>query len=250
MKLSEYPSVLHPYLEGAEVSDCSSRSIATTLFITKGYYLKIAPKGCLEAEARFTRWFHQKGLGVEVVKYFTEDKDFFLTKQAEGKVLTACLDEPALVCQALATGLQRLHSLPISDFPQSDKMDDYLRSAEEHYRLGCFDKSLLVPGMQFADSDEAWAVIQRNKDRLQSDCIVHGDFCLPNVLMKDGKFIGLIDWGQAGVGDRHIDLYWAIWSLWYNLKTAEYTDYLIDAYGQELVDEELLRTIAAIEAFG
>ena len=55
---------------------------------------------------------------------------------------------------------------------------------------------------------------------------------------------------MAGVGDKHIDLYWAIWSLQYNLKTDQYTDYFLDQYGRENFDHDMLNVVAAFELFG
>ena len=244
---SVFPLALQPYLEGVETIDCSGRSIATTLFLESGYYLKIGPKGYLEKEAQFAKWFNAKGLSAEVVLFLSENKDYLLTRKAAGEVLTACLDQPKALCKALAMGLHQLHSLSVKDFPVSEKMDTYIQTAEQHYHKGCFDKSLLVPWIGLADREEAWQLFQANKHRLQRNVIVHGDYCLPNVLMKDSKFSAMIDLGQAGVGDRHIDLYWALWSLWYNLGTDLYNDYFLNCYGRDLVDDELLKTIAAIE---
>ena len=65
---------------------------------------------------------------------------------------------------------------------------------------------------------------------------------------SEGLTVHFIDVGQAGVGDRHIDLYWAIWSLQYNLGTDAYTDLFLDLYGRGKVDEELLRVVAEVEA--
>ena len=246
---SVFPLALQPYLEGVETIDCSGRSIATTLYLESGYYLKIAPKGSLVNEAMFTKWFNAKGLSAEVVLFLSENKDYLLTRKAAGEVLTACLDQPKALCKALAMGLHQLHSLSAKDFPVSDKMDVYIQIAEDNYHKGCFDKSLLVPEIDFANADEAWQLFQANKHRLQRNVIVHGDYCLPNVLMKDSKFSAMIDLGQAGVGDRHIDLYWALWSLWYNLGTDQYTDCFLDYYGHDLINQDLLKTIAAIETF-
>ncbi len=246
---SVFPLALQPYLEGVETIDCSGQSIATTLYLESGYYLKIAPKGSLVNEAMFTKWFNAKGLSAEVVLFLSEDKDYLLTRKAVGEVLTAYLDQPKALCKALAMGLHQLHSLSVKDFPVSDKMDTYIQTAEQHYHKGCFDKSLLVPWIAFADREEAWQLFQANKHRLHRNVILHGDYCLPNVLMKDSEFSAMIDLGQSGVGDRHIDLYWALWSLWFNLGTDLYNDYFLDCYGRDLVDDELLKTIAAIETF-
>ena len=85
---------------------------------------------------------------------------------------------------------------------------------------------------------------------LERNVLMHGDYCLPNIMLKDWKLSGFIDLINGGVGDRHIDVLWDIWTLKYNIGTAKYTDRFIDVYGRDLIDEEKLRCIAAIEMFG
>ena len=46
---------------------------------------------------------------------------------------------------------------------------------------------------------------------------VHGDYCLPNILLKDGRLSGLIDWGFAGIGDRYLDFAAAVGTIRRNL---------------------------------
>ena len=60
----------------------------------------------------------------------------------------------------------------------------------------------------------------------------------------------MIDLGNAGIGDHHIDIYWLLWSLEYNLKTDKYNEYFLELYGKENVDEEILELIAALEILG
>ena len=79
---------------------------------------------------------------------------------------------------------------------------------------------------------------------------VVGDACLPNFILKDAStFSCFIDLGLAGLSDRHIDLYWATWSLTYNLSDPKYAELFIDYYGRKDVDIDKLRLIAAFEAF-
>lgn len=85
---------------------------------------------------------------------------------------------------------------------------------------------------------------------LQNNTLLHGDYCLPNIILNDWKFARFIDLNNAGVGDRHVDVFWAIWSLFFNLHTHEYRERFIDAYGRDKVDEDILRVVAAIEVFG
>ena len=88
------------------------------------------------------------------------------------------------------------------------------------------------------------------KHLLKCDVLLHGDYCLPNVMLDDWTFAGFIDLGNGGVGDRHIDLFWGIWSLEFNLKTNQYRERFLDAYGRDRVDEHMLRVVAAAEVFG
>jgi aminoglycoside phosphotransferase len=47
--------------------------------------------------------------------------------------------------------------------------------------------------------------------------LVHGDACLPNIIVGDDGSSGYIDLGDVGVGDVEVDLSAAVWSLRYNL---------------------------------
>ena len=75
----------------------------------------------------------------------------------------------------------------------------------------------------------------------KGNSFIHGDFCLPNILVKDNKVSGFIDLNDAGVGDKYADYSWCIWSFEYNLKTKEYTPILLKELGiefnQELFDK-------------
>ena len=56
---------------------------------------------------------------------------------------------------------------------------------------------------------------------------IHGDLHARNVLVKDGDFSGIIDWGDLGVGDRATDLA----ALWTVLPDTEIRQRAISAYG-------------------
>ena len=93
---------------------------------------------------------------------------------------------------------------------------------------------------------EVYASLE-DRGKLNCDTLIHGDFCLPNVMLKNWEFRSFIDVGLAGAGDRHIDLFWALWSLEYNLKTDKYYDYFLERYGRERVNLEVLRLVEAVE---
>jgi len=72
---------------------------------------------------------------------------------------------------------------------------------------------------------------------------VHGDFCLPNVLIKNGRVAGFIDIENCGRGDKRFDIAWGVWSLGYNLGTNEYTNDFLDRIGCDFSMEDYERYV-------
>ena len=252
--LSLYPDVFHAMMEGAAVYDSSCSPEARVVFIDRdgGYYLKSAPKGSLEKEAQLDRYFHEKGLGAEVLEYLSLDKDWLLTSRVRGEDCTHAmyLEDPKRLCDLLAERLRALHELDHSDCPVQNRMEAYLATAEKNYREGNYDTSLFPDNWGYASAEEAWAVVEKNRQFFRNDTLLHGDYCLPNIMLRDWEFSGFIDLGNGGVGDRHVDLFWGAWTLNFNLKTDAYRDRFFDAYGRDRVEEDMLRLVAAAEVFG
>ena len=252
--LSLYPDRFHAIMEDAVVYDSSCSPEARVIFIDKdgGYYLKTAPKGTLEKEAVLDRYFHGKGLGADVLEYFSDERDWLLTARVEGEDCTHAryLEDPVRLCDLLAERLRALHELDASDCPVQNRMESYLALAEKNYREGNYDTSLFPDNWGYASAEEAWDVLEKNAHLFQNDTLLHGDYCLPNVMLRDWKFSGFIDLGNGGVGDRHVDLFWGAWTLTFNLKTDAYRERFFDAYGRDRVETGMLRVVAAAEVFG
>lgn len=247
------PATLRPWLNGAVIYDSSCSPDARVYYIEKdtGFYLKSAPKGTLRTEAEMTRYFHSKGLSAEVVGYESENRDWLLTARIPGEdcLHRMYLDDPVRLCDTMAAVLRQLHGQSV-DGCSINRTQSYIAAAERNYRTGNFDSTLFPDNWGFASAGEAWAAMQAGIPYLKADTLIHGDYCLPNVILDNWRFSGFIDVGAGGIGDRHIDLFWSIWSLGFNLKTDRYTQRLLDAYGREDVEPEMLRTIAAFEVFG
>ena len=253
--LSQYPSLFHPLMKGAEIFDSSCSPEASVILIAKegGYYLKSAPEGDLKREAELDAYFHKKGFGAKVLSYCTEQgRDWLLTERVRGEDCTHAeyLQDPKRLCDLLAERLRSLHEIDCSDCPVQNRMDAYFATAEKNYRAGLFDLSYAKDYWKEPAAEELWEAIVRERHLFQNDTLLHGDYCLPNIMLDDWQFSGFIDLGNGGVGDRHIDLFWGAWTLEFNLKTNQYRNRFLDAYGRDLVDEDKLRLIAAAEVFG
>ena len=253
-QLDMIPTEFHPLLLSQRVYDSSCSSNARVLFIDKdeGYFLKKAPQGTLYQESIMTQYFHTKQLAAEVLAYTSYEQDWLLTRRLSGEdcISQKYLDDPIRLCDTLAELLRRLHDESHDGCPVQDLTAQRLNMAEENYRTGRYDKSMFPDNWGFSTPEEAWNMIDKDGKYLKTDTLLHGDYCLPNILLDNWKFSGFIDVGGGGVGDRHFDIFWGIWSLFFNLKTNDYCDRFLNVYGRDLVDQDALRTIAAIEVFG
>lgn len=250
----EVPQDIQHLIAGAKIYDSSCSPEAKVYFIDKesGCYLKCARRGTLCKEARMTDYFHSKGFGAEVLHYSSYDNDWLLTTAVKGEDCTHkdYLIDPKRLCDTIACELRKLHEIDYTDCPIPDRTAEYLAGAEKNYRTGNYDKSHFPDSFGYRSAKEAYDVLTSGKDALRSKVLLHGDYCLPNIILNNWKLSGFIDVGNGGVGDRHIDIFWGIWTLSFNLKTDKYRERFLDAYGRDKVDEEILKIIAAAEVFG
>ena len=185
-----------------------------------------------------------------MLAYESADRDWLLTARIPGEDCThgMYLEDPVRLCDTAGELLRQLHDLSASDCPILHTAP-YLANAREHSRAGRFDTSLFGDRCPFSSADDARHTLDAAMPCFHTDTLLHGDYCLPNILLEDWNFSGFIDVGGGGLGDRHVDLFWGIWSLGFNLKTYRYTDRFLDAYGRDAVQPEMLRAVAALEAF-
>jgi len=252
--ISTYPPEMHTFLYGAKIYDSSCSKYAKVIFIDKdaGYFLKSAPKGKLERQATMTRYFHGKGLSSNIISYISNDSDWLLMERVSGDDCTTerYLEQPERLVDILAQQLSILHGADFVDCPVQNHTALYLANAKHNFENGTYDKSDFPDSFGYKSAEEAWAVVEKHSHLLKCDTLLHGDYCLPNVMLDDWQFSGFIDLDGGGVGDRHIDIFWVLWSMVWNLKTDKYRNRFLDAYGRSKVDEDMLRIVAAVEVFG
>ena len=231
VEISEYPEAFQALLSGARLYDSSCSEDARVIFIDRdeGFFLKSAAQGSMALEAELTRFFHSKKLAPELLSYISATQDWLLTARAPGEDCTASqyLEQPKRLVDTLAEQLHRLHHTDYTACPVQHHSAEFIAQVSKH--------------------GDTWRYVEKHAQLLQDDTLIHGDYCLPNIILDDWSFSSFIDVGSGGVGDKHVDLYWALWSLNYNLQTEQYHDRFLDAYGREAIDDERLRLVTAIE---
>lgn len=212
------PEALRPFAEGASLFDSSCSEAARVWFtnLDGGCYIKTAPKTTLKSEAEMNAFFHSRGIGPEVLAYLPGAQDWLVTRAIPGEdcLYAPYLEDPGRLSALLGELLRQLHETDPTGCPAADLNSSLYPSH---------------PGL------------------LTERVLCHGDYCLPNVMLRNWQFSGFIDVGHGGIGDRHIDLYWGCWSILYNLKEEKWCRRFLDAYGREDVDTEKLAVIDSLE---
>ena len=251
------PSSLLPYVSGGNLYDSSCSPEARVIFSDKdsGYFIKSAPLGSLKSEALMQNYFCEKGLSSRVLEYFSdtsENKDFLVSERVRGEDCTfqTYLDDPKRLCIFLGEKLRELHSLDFSDCPVKDRMSTYFKVAKVNYEKRTYDPSYTMGAYRTLNIDEAYRAAELAKTLLNGKVLLHGDYCLPNIVLDDWRFSGFIDLGNGGVGDPHIDIYWGAWTLNFNLGTDKYRTLFYDAYGRDAIDTDKILAVSLFEAFG
>ena len=247
-----FPTAFRSLLTDADIYDSSCSKEARVYFIDRdnGLYLKTAPPGTLRKEAELTGYFHKKGLSPEVLAYMALERDWLLTTRVTGEdcLHPMYLQDPVRLCDTTAELLHMHHDTNPSQCPILQTAD-YLATARKNYEEARYDTSLFPDNWGYASAEAAWKVVEEMGGYLKTDTLLHGDYCLPNIMLENWRFSGFIDLGNGGIGDRHVDLFWGIWSLNFNLKTDRYRERFLDAYGRELVNEDIFPVISAFEVF-
>lgn len=249
------PEPVAEALRDSRLYDSSCSREARVLYIEKegGLFLKEAPEGSLSTEAEMTAFMHRLGLAADVRYYGSAGgKDYLLTERLPGEdgIWPGYLAEPEKLCDTAAEFLRALHETAAPGCPVPDRNRTYAETVRAGIAKRYFDADHFRGLWDFSSFEEAERAAREGLPLLKRDALLHGDYCLPNIILRDWKLSGYIDLGSGGIGDRHIDILWGIWTLKRNLKTDRYTERFLDVYGRDRAEKEKLRAIAAMECVG
>lgn len=148
--------------------------------------------------------------------------DWMLTSALPGRnaIDPGLVAEPEALALALGAGLRRFHEIPTDDCP-FDVTND---------RVLAWARSRLSP----EEVAELVVLKPQNEDLV----VTHGDACLPNFLLEDGRVTGYVDVGAMGVADRWRDIAVCLWSLGRNLGRG-WDEAFLSAYGVEPDERKL-----------
>lgn len=163
-------------------------------------------------EALMLAWLQRKLPVPKLLEYEVQDgKNYILMSRAEGDMAYCpeLMEQPQVLCDIMADALKKLWSVNIGWCPVDVGAEALLNRAEYNVTHGLVDientePETFGPG-GFKDPEELLAWLKEHQPE-EDRALVHGDFCLPNLFVKDGKVSAFIDLGRCGVGDKYKDI--------------------------------------------
>jgi len=175
-------------------------------------YLKIDSrifKHSLFEEKLKLDWLKNR-LPVPEVLLFAEDQtnEYLLLSEifgVDGSDDSLKKDIPRTIEQ-LSNGLTMIHRLPIEDCPFAARLDYKIEIARERMINGLVDEKDFDEKRQGRTAEDLFEELLASKPLDEDLVFTHGDYCVPNVILENGKLSGFVDWKTAGVADRYQDI--------------------------------------------
>lgn len=158
------------------------------------------------------QWLDGKLPVPKVLAYEEADgKSYLLMSKIGGKMScdTYYLEHPEILLEALACGLKMLWKVDSRECPRVRDLEIVLKEARERVENNLVDIDNVEPATfgeeGFENPEQLLEWLEKNRPDFEP-VFSHGDYCLPNIFLEDGKVTGFIDLDRAGVGDKWQDI--------------------------------------------
>lgn len=158
------------------------------------------------------RWLEEKLPVPRVILHeIHSSTSYLLMTRIPGKM--SCdpvyLEQPDVLVTALADGMKLLWNTDSTGCPRRFTLDELLEEAARRVANGLVDLDNVEPetfaegGFRNPEHLLQWLLDNRPRS---VPVLAHGDYCLPNIFLKDGKLSGFIDVGDMGIGEKWRDI--------------------------------------------
>ena len=185
----------------------------STVAIYEDFVLKSEPvSGESEDHLAMLRWLEGKAPAPRVLATVVRDgfRWTLMTKLGgEMACADACRADPHRLVRVLAEAMKGLWTVDLTGCPVDQTPGSKLARARAIVEEGRVDMDLVDPetfgenGFPSPAALLAW--LEENAPACEP-VLTHGDFCLPNLFLKDWEFSGFLDLGRSGAGDKWTDI--------------------------------------------
>lgn len=198
----------------------------------------------MNEQVELLRWLDGKLPVPEVLAYEVLDrKSYLLMSRIAGKMScdTYYLEHTGVLLEALACGLKMLWNVDVRDCPRRHDLDIQINEARMRVENDLVDVDDAEP-TTFGEGgfDNPRHLLEWLEENRPTEELVfsHGDYCLPNVFLKDGQISGFIDLNHSGVGDKWQDIALCYRSLKHNFD-GTYGGKVYEGFNPDMLFEKL-----------
>lgn len=201
-------------------------------------YLKIAPRHLAHSllqEKTKLEWLKNRLPAPEVILFLEdENTDYLLVSAVSGVDAShdSLKNDIPRVIEQLTNGLKMIHALPIEDCPFDERNDRKIELARQLVENKLVDEDDFDEIRHGRTAESLFRELIENQPATEDLVFTHGDYCVPNIILKNKKLNGFVDWGNSGIADRYQDLALLTRSVRYNFG-AEYEQTVFEIYGIE-----------------
>ena len=189
-----------------------------------------------QSEMTMMNYLNGKVLVPKIIEYgVSEGYYYLLMTKLEGLMAfdEELMKNPEALIDILVSGIKSFWEIPIKDCPIDNRIENKLMIAKERIENNLVeidDWDSEFTRKRFNNPEEIYDYLVENK--VEEVLVVsHGDYCLPNIFIKDQMITGFIDLSRAGIADIYQDISLLIRSFNYNHKSNDYKKLIIEKLG-------------------
>ena len=165
-----------------------------------------------ETSVATMRWLEDRISAAKVLYHEVADgKSWLLMSRVPGQMSCSeqYLSRPEILIPALSEGMKLLWRADTAGCPRVRTVDDMLKDARHRVENDLVDMENVQPETYsengFRDPADLLRWLENNKPESVLT-LAHGDYCLPNVFLKQDRFSGFIDLDDFGIGEKWRDI--------------------------------------------
>ena len=218
-------------------------------------YLKINQKNLitnLEDEYHRLNWLEGRIPVPKTIAYMKESGlEYLLLTEINGTPSYKFKNEKdkKIITKILANELKKIHSIPIYNCPFDQSLHSQIIRVKEIIRQKLVNVDNFDDERKGKTIDQLYRELIDTRPSSEDLVFTHGDYCLPNVLIKNFELSGFIDLGRSGIADRYQDLALCARSIKYNFTDPELVSIFFTEYGINTIDEDKLRFYQLLDEF-
>jgi len=154
-------------------------------------------------------WLEDKRINVpKVLNYFDDKSDgaiYLLLSALKGSAAQKIADlDKKEILRTVATALKQFHSISVDGSGNLWTLDNDLDHIRDYLKFNLIKRRNFQKANKGKTPEDVYSYLLQMRGKLSNRVIVHGDYCLPNILIAKNSY-GFLDVGNCGPGDPYKD---------------------------------------------